>query len=90
MAERAGTNQSLAEETEWRPTDAAAASATAQDSIAALLEQTAVIERLSVDITWVLSGIQGLAGQTRLLALNAAIEAARAGAAGAGRSPTSS
>ena len=40
---------------------AAAASATAQDSLSALLDQTTHIERLSADITSVLTGIQGLA-----------------------------
>ena len=82
MEERARANHALASETGRQANHAAAASDSAASSLSGLLTQAGEIDRLSKDITSVLTGIQGLAAQTRLLALNAAIEAARAGSAG--------
>lgn len=61
--------------------DAATITLAAQDQLGMEIGE---LEKISMGITQITSGISTIADQTNLLALNAAVEAARAGAAGRG------
>ncbi|WP_147197734.1 methyl-accepting chemotaxis protein [Pantoea sp. CCBC3-3-1] len=61
--------------------DAATVTLEAQDELGSEIGE---LEKISMGITQITSGISTIADQTNLLALNAAVEAARAGAAGRG------